>query len=34
VDAELREWLTGKFRGRVAIVDPLKPGEVRWLLIE
>ena len=33
-EGELRAWLTGRFRGRVAIIDPLKPDEVRWLVIE
>jgi hypothetical protein len=33
-ETELRGWLTGRFRGRVAIVDPEHPDEVRWLVIE
>jgi hypothetical protein len=33
-DDQLRAWLHGRFRGRLAIVDPTQPGEVRYLLIE
>jgi hypothetical protein len=33
-DAALREWLTGRFRGRVAIVDPDHPEQVRYIQIE
>ena len=33
-DEQLREWLRGRFRGRLAIVDLTRPGEVRYLLIE
>ncbi len=33
-EAELRAWLSGRFRGRVAIVHPDHPEEVRWLVIE
>jgi hypothetical protein len=33
-DDELRGWLRGRFRGRVAIIDPTRPDEVRHLLIE
>jgi hypothetical protein len=29
VDTALREWLAGRFRGRVAVVDPHPPGRVR-----
>jgi hypothetical protein len=33
-DAALREWFTGRFRGRVAIVDPHHPDQVRSIEIE
>ena len=34
LDATLRAWLTGKFRGTVTIIDPHRTGEVRRLVIE
>jgi hypothetical protein len=33
-DEQLRGWLRGRFRGRLAIVDPTRPDEVRYLVIE
>ncbi len=30
----MHEWLDGHFQGRVALVDPARPGEVQWVLIE
>jgi hypothetical protein len=33
-DDQLREWLQGRFRGRLAVVDPTRPGEVRYLVFE
>ena len=33
-DAALREWFAGRFRGRVAIVDPHHPDRVRSIEIE
>ena len=33
-DAAVRAWLAGKFRGRVAVVDPAEPERVRWVRIE
>jgi hypothetical protein len=33
-DEELRVWLGGRFRGRVAVIDPVRPDEVRYVRIE
>jgi hypothetical protein len=33
-DEQLRAWLRGRFRGRLAIIDPTRPDEVRYLVIE
>jgi hypothetical protein len=33
-DAALREWLTGKFRGRVRVIDRADPTRWRELVIE
>lgn len=33
-DDELRAWLTGRFRGKLAVVDPDRPEETRILVIE
>jgi hypothetical protein len=33
-DDHLQAWLKGKYRGRVRVVDALKPGEVREVVIE
>ncbi|MCI0705789.1 MAG: hypothetical protein L0241_32410 [Planctomycetia bacterium] len=33
-DDQLRAWLKGKYRGSVRVVDALKPGEVRYVVIE
>jgi hypothetical protein len=33
-DDRLRRWLEGKFRGRIAIVDPDRRGQVRYLDME
>lgn len=30
----LRAWLGGRFRGRVAVIDPTQPDEVRYVVIE
>jgi hypothetical protein len=34
IDPALRDWLTGRFRGRVAVLDPRDPERVRYLQIE
>jgi hypothetical protein len=33
-ELELREWLCGRFRGRIALVDPREPDEVTILVYE
>ncbi|HUR55402.1 MAG TPA: hypothetical protein VMZ71_14810 [Gemmataceae bacterium] len=34
LDASLRAWLAGRFRGTVTIIDPHRPGEARRLVID
>jgi hypothetical protein len=33
-DEQLQGWLRGRFRGRLAIIDPTRPDGVRYLVIE
>jgi hypothetical protein len=33
-DEQLQGWLRGRFRGRLAIIDPARPDDVRYLVIE
>jgi hypothetical protein len=33
-ELELREWLCGRFRGRIALIDPRRPDEVKVLVYE
>jgi hypothetical protein len=33
-ELELREWLCGRFRGRIALIDPRRPDQVKILVYE